>query len=286
MKLGVLVSGNIGLEVLKQLSKSHDISFVMTDKNSTKIIELCSYKDIDIFIGNPRNEIIENFLFDKEIETLISVNYLFLIEKNLINLPSKIAFNVHGSLLPKYRGRTPHVWAVINNEQVTGVTAHLIDQGCDTGDIIEQVEVQIDYNDTGNDILNKFQNLYPGIIDKVLNQVESNSLKLIIQNNELASYFGKRVPEDGQINWSWQKERIRNWVRALAFPYPGAFTFYDGTKIIIDEVEFVDNGFSYDSRDGMIVSIKPLLVKTPNGVIELKNVRTNLPDLIKSNFFS
>ncbi len=286
MKLGVLVSGNLGLEVIKHLSRLHDIIFVMTDNNSTKIIELCSHNDIDIFIGNPRSKIIQNFLFDKEIEVLISVNYLFLIEKNLITFPSKIAFNIHGSLLPKYRGRTPHVWAIINNEQVTGITAHLIDEGCDSGAIIEQLEVKIDYNDTGNDILNKFQNLYPGIIDKVLNQVERNTLKLTIQNHELASYFGKRVPEDGQINWSWQKERIRNWVRALTFPYPGAFTFFDGVKIIIDEVEFVNIGFNYNSPDGMIMSINPLLVKTPNGVIALKKVRTNLPDLIKTHILS
>lgn len=286
MKLGVLVSGNLGLEVIKHLSRLHDIIFVMTDKNSTKIIELCSHNDIDIFIGNPRSKIIQNFLFDKEIEVLISVNFLFLIEKNLITLPSKIAFNIHGSLLPKYRGRTPHVWAIINNEQVTGITAHLIDEGCDSGAIIEQLEVKIDYNDTGNDILCKFQNLYPGIIDKVLNQVERNTLKLTIQNHELASYFGKRVPEDGQINWSWQKERIRNWVRALTFPYPGAFTFFDGVKIIIDEVEFVNIGFNYNSPDGMIMSINPLLVKTPNGVIALKKVRTNLPDLIKTHILS
>jgi methionyl-tRNA formyltransferase len=286
LKLGVLVSGNLGLEVIKHLSRLHDIIFVMTDNNSTKIIELCSHNDIDIFIGNPRSKIIQNFLFDKEIEVLISVNYLFLIEKNLITFPSKIAFNIHGSLLPKYRGRTPHVWAIINNEQVTGITAHLIDEGCDSGAIIEQLEVKIDYNDTGNDILNKFQNLYPGIIDKVLNQVERNTLKLTIQNHELASYFGKRVPEDGQINWSWQKERIRNWVRALTFPYPGAFTFFDGVKIIIDEVEFVNIGFNYNSPDGMIMSINPLLVKTPNGVIALKKVRTNLPDLIKTHILS
>lgn len=286
MKLGVLVSGNLGLELLNHLANLHDISFVMTDKNSTKIIDFCSYNDIDIFIGNPRRKIVEDFILNKEIETLISVNYLFLIGKNLINLPSKIAFNVHGSLLPKYRGRTPHVWSIINNEKVTGITAHLIDEGCDSGDIIEQVEVKIDNNDTGNDILNKFQSLYSVIIDKVLNQVENDSVNFKTQNNELATYFGKRVPEDGQINWGWQKERIRNWVRALAFPYPGAFTFIDNVKVIVDEVEFVEIGFNYDTPNGTLISLKPLLVKTPNGVIELKKLRENLPNFIISNILN
>jgi methionyl-tRNA formyltransferase len=286
LKLGVLVSGNLGLELLNHLANLHDISFVMTDKKSTKIIEFCYYKNIDVFIGNPRSKKVEEFILNKEIETLISVNYLFLIDQNLINLPRKIAFNVHGSLLPKYRGRTPHVWSIINNEQVTGITAHLIDEGCDSGDIIEQVEVKIDYNDTGNDILNKFQSLYSLIIDKVLYQVESDSLNLKAQNNEFATYFGKRAPEDGQINWGWQKERIRNWVRALAFPYPGAFAFIDNVKVIVDEVEFVEIGFNYDTPNGTLISLKPLLVKTPNGIIELKKIRTNLPNQLKSNILN
>ena len=257
----------------------------MTDKKSTKIIELCYSKDIDVFIGNPRSKKVEDFILNKEIEILISVNYLFLIEQNLINLPSKIAFNVHGSLLPKYRGRTPHVWSIINNETFTGITAHLIDEGCDTGDIIEQVEVKIDYHDTGNDLLKKFQNNYLSIVDKVIFNVENNSLKYKIQNHQLATYFGKRAPDDGQINWDWQKERIRNWVRALAFPYPGAFTFIDNVKVIVDEVEFVEIGFNYDTSNGTLISLKPLLVKTPNGVIELKKIRENLPNFIISNIF-
>jgi methionyl-tRNA formyltransferase len=83
---------------LNHLTNLHDIYIVMNDNNSRKIIQFCSYNEIDIFIDNSRSKIVEIF---------ISVNYLFLIGKNLINLPSKITFNVHGSLLPKYKGGTP-----------------------------------------------------------------------------------------------------------------------------------------------------------------------------------
>ena len=205
-----------------------------------------------------------------KIEILISINYLFIIKKDLINLPSLIAFNIHGSLLPKYRGRTPHVWAIINNELSTGVTAHLIDEGCDTGDIIDQIALVINEKDTGNDILSKFGNLYIKIIDNVLKKAENKNLIYIKQNESHATYFGKRTPEDGLIDWNWQKERIRNWVRALKEPYPGAF-FVNvlGDKVIINKVKFNDLGFQNSIRNGTVLSLNPLLVKTPNGVIEL-----------------
>ena len=275
MKLGVLVSGNLGFILIKHLSKNNDIKFVMSDKNSEKIIDFCSKNNIVLFIGNPRNKEAFNFYSTMKIEILISINYMFIIKKELINIPSLIAFNIHGSLLPKYRGRTPHVWAIINNELSTGVTAHLIDEGCDTGDIIDQIALVINEKDTGNDILNKFGNLYIKIIDNVLKKAENKNLIYIKQNESHATYFGKRTPEDGLIDWNWQKERIRNWVRAQAFPYPGAFAKYKNEKIIIDEIKFVENGYDSNIKNGTIISDKPLLVKTPNGIVELKKIRNN-----------
>ena len=156
MKIGLLASGKLGYSALKHLVAKEQLVFVLTNIDSKEIIQYCKKSDIPVYIGNPRNGRVKEFLKDMEIEVLISINYLFLIDENLIQLPRKLAFNIHGSLLPKYRGRTPHVWAIINNEKVTGVTAHVIDSGCDTGDIIEQIEVSIDSKDTGADILNKY----------------------------------------------------------------------------------------------------------------------------------
>ena len=71
-------------------------------------------------------------------------SYLFLIEKDIILHPRFLTFNIHGSLLPKYRGRAPHIWAIINNEKETGITAHVIDEKCDSGDIISQIKIKIE----------------------------------------------------------------------------------------------------------------------------------------------
>src|SRR5690606_33504394 len=101
--------------------------------------------------------------------------YLFIIDKKIIDLATSIAFNIHGSLLPKYRGRTPHVWSIINNEKFTGITAHIIDEGCDTGDIIEQVKIKISKSDTGASLLEKYNLLYLPLIRSVLEKIQTNS---------------------------------------------------------------------------------------------------------------
>lgn len=280
MNLALFVSGGLGFKVLDHLKESkHSIRCVFTDSNSESIIEIANENRLPIFIGNPRNDRALRFIDAYEIDIILSVNYLFLIERLLFS-KAKLAVNVHGSLLPKYRGRTPHVWAIINNESKTGVTAHLIDDGCDTGDIVKQKEVIIDDADTGADILEKFNKLYVPLVDEILSDFERGRIKPLPQNNKNATFFGKRTPHDGRINWGWQKERIRNWVRAQAYPYPGAFTFYEGLdeKVIIDEVVFSDRGFNEADRNGLIVSLNPICVKTPNGVLELRNIR-NLESL-------
>ena len=275
MNLALFVSGGLGFKVLDHLKGSkHSIKCVYTDSNSRGIIDTANDNQLPIFTGNPRNERAIKFIDAYEIDIILSINYLFLIERSLFS-KAKLAVNIHGSLLPKYRGRTPHVWAIINNEPKTGVTAHLIDDGCDTGDIVKQKEVIINNNDTGADILEKFNKLYVPLVDEILTDFERGSITLLPQNNKNATFFGKRTPDDGRISWGWQKERIRNWVRAQAYPYPGAFTYYEGLdeKVIIDEVVFSDKGFNETDRNGLIVSLNPICVKTPNGVLEIRNIR-------------
>jgi methionyl-tRNA formyltransferase len=274
MNLGVLVGGNLGLTVLKHLFQSHNIKFVLTDKKSFLIIEFCKTNDIEIFIGNPRTRSASIFFLNFKIEVLISINYLFLIERDLIELPSKIAFNIHGSLLPKYRGRTPHVWAIINNENQTGITAHIIDENCDAGDIISQIKIPINKRDTGADILIKYKLEYYNLVKEVLEKLKKGKLELTKQDENFATYFGKRTAEDGKINWNWKKERIVNWIRAQAFPYPGAFSHVKDQKIVIDEVEEVILEVSDKIKSGIILAVVPnIIVNTSNGALKLTKLR-------------
>ena len=286
MQIGILASGSLGHKVLRALCDCYDISYLFTDSGSEELIQFAIENNIPFFKGNPRDGKAQQFLNENSCDVLISINYLFLIEPDLINHPNILAFNVHGSLLPKYRGRTPHVWSIINNEKKTGITAHLIDEYCDTGDIIEQIVVPIDVNDTGNIILKKYSELYFPLIVSVIDQIESNNLNYLIQNNENATYYGKRTPDDGLINWDWQKERINNWVRAQANPYPGAFTFYEGKKIIIDQIKYSDLGYFADESNGTILKSKPLTIKTNNGAVEIVSYRNDLISFLEGKKLS
>jgi methionyl-tRNA formyltransferase len=276
MKVAVMASGSLGLSVVQHLLRSdYRILALLTDKGSNAIIDIASQADIPCFVGNPRRGKAKGFISNHNIDVLLSINYLFLIDEDVINWPTKVAVNLHGSLLPKYRGRTPHVWAIINNETETGVTAHRISLGCDEGDIIEQVSVPINPEDTGADILAKYSKIYPQLVDSVLRRISEGDLTYKAQDESKATLFGKRTADDGKIDWGWQKERVLNWVRAQAHPYPGAFTFCGDEKIIVDEIVVDDFGYSCNIPNGQVLTSNPIRVKTPNGVVILKKVRSS-----------
>ena len=273
----LLASGGLGLTLLNHIAFKNNcvIHSVFTDKKSDGIIDFCRKKNIAYFAGNPRGGVTAGFcnLLPSKPDIILSVNYLFLIEEDLISYPTICAVNVHGSLLPKYRGRTPHVWAIINNEKKTGITAHLITSECDKGAIIAQKEIPILDTDTGGSILNKYKEAYPILIDTVINKIISGNFaeSLVEQDETKATYYPKRTPDDGEIDWNWQKERIYNWVRAMAPPeYPGAF-FYDGNiKVIVFKCEYSDIGYSQNTKDGTIISKgKKYVIKVQNGCLQL-----------------
>jgi methionyl-tRNA formyltransferase len=285
MKVGILATGHLGLECLNNLSTYVSPLFIATDIASTGIIAFANNAKIPLFVGNPRNGKLASFLGDNKFDIIFSINYLFLIDNDVIT-KARFPVNFHGSLLPKYRGRTPHVWSIINNETKTGISAHIIDNDCDTGKIILQKEVEIDYHDTGADLLNKFIRLYPKLVREVYYLIKENRVILKNQDHKLATYFNKRRPNDGIIDWNWQKERIYNWIRAQSNPYPGAFSFIEEHMVIIDEMRFVDLGFTYSMPNGLILeNDSGVLVKTPNGVVELTKVRTNIIYCQKGKIF-
>lgn len=288
LNIGILCSGNLGFHCLNEIYPQVKPQFIFTDKNSTEIIEYAEKMNIPFFVGNPRNENSLRFVEKFQTDLIFSINYLFIVNQNILMHVRKNAINFHGSLLPKYRGRTPHVWTIINGEKETGITAHFMEEGCDTGDIVLQEKIIINPNFSGADILEIFKIRYPVMIMKILDLFESNNIASVVQEENKATYFGKRIPEDGKINWDWQKERIHNWVRAQAYPYPGAFTFLKGEKIIIDKISFSDIGFNSEMHNGLIIETTPnILVKTPNGVVELVTIRNrNKVSFIKNNLLN
>jgi methionyl-tRNA formyltransferase len=276
MNIGLLLSGNLGYECLQNLYTHFKIKAVLTDKLSGDIITLAAKESIPFYAGNPRNGESTKFLSKNNIclDMIISINYLFFIERDLIEYPKIASVNFHGSLLPRYRGRTPHVWAIINNEKVTGVTAHFIADECDSGPIIDQLEIEIHPLDTGGTLLGKFNSVYPPFVKKTISRFLEGGVIGSDQDHSKATFYGKRTSESGKINWQWQRERIYNWIRAQAHPYPGAYCFYNTAKITIDAIEFCDLGYTFTDPEGLILAGgKNPAIKTPNGAIRIISMR-------------
>lgn len=184
-------------------------------------------------------ELLASFIKDEQRcsdEYLVSVNYRNIIPAEAFSLFYR-ALNLHGGPLPRYRGRTPHVWSIINGEKYTAVTCHIIESAVDAGDIITQRRVVISADDTGQTLLMKMNAHYPELLLMSLNLLEKG-VKPRPQNHALATYYGKRTPDMGYINFLQTFCCIRNFVRALAPPYPGAYCFLpSGQKIIIHKIE-------------------------------------------------
>jgi methionyl-tRNA formyltransferase len=182
-----------------------------------------------------------------EPDLLIAIGWYYMIPDRMLALASKGGFGAHASLLPKYRGNAPLVWAMINGEVETGVSLFYFADGVDTGDIIGQEKFEIDDSDTISDLLEKTKKAAIKLLKEYLPKVANDTAPRIPQDHSQATVFPKRSPEDGLIDWSWDSKRIRNFIRAQTKPYPGAFSYINGKKVIFWDADVLEP--TVDDRD-------------------------------------
>jgi len=173
-------------------------------------------------------------------EFLFSFYYRRMLAAQLLAIPARGALNMHGSLLPKYRGRAPVNWAVLHGERETGATLHYMADKPDAGDIVAQTAVTILPDETARDIFDKVTEAAAATLDRVLPALLAGNAPRIPQDLAKGSYFGGRRPEDGRIDWSRPAQEIHNLVRAVAPPYPGAFTEFGGEELRVLRTRVVD----------------------------------------------
>ena len=167
-------------------------------------------------------------------EMMFSFYYRSLLGKEILSIPPLGAYNLHGSLLPAYRGRSPVNWVLVNGERRTGVTLHHIVEKADAGDIVGQQEVPIEFEDTALTLFGKLCGKAKELLEETLPLLKRGIAPRRPQDSTLASYFGGRKPEDGKIDWNWPVIRIYNLIRAVTEPYPGAFAMLpEGEKLFI-----------------------------------------------------
>jgi len=164
---------------------------------------------------------------------IFSFYYRHMIPAQILACAKIAALNMHGSLLPKYRGRAPVNWAILHGETQTGATLHIMEAKPDAGDIVGQSAVSIGPDETATDVFGKVSQAAVIVIEQALPNLMQG--KVPCKPNELqkGSYFGGRKPADGQIHWNQMAAQVHNLVRAVAPPYPGAFTDYQGKAMMI-----------------------------------------------------
>ncbi|MBX2871370.1 MAG: methionyl-tRNA formyltransferase [Saprospiraceae bacterium] len=185
-------------------------------------------------------------------------------------MPSKGTFNLHGSLLPKYRGAAPINWAVIRGEETTGVTTFFIQHKIDTGDIILQRELPIGPDDTAGDVHDKMMQLGAEAVLETVQLIEKGGIELQVQDHSAATKAPKLFKETCEINFNQTSEEVHNFIRGLS-PYPSAWTTLDGKQLKILKSELVMTMDMPTSPPGTFSSDNKsyIQVSTVNGYINL-----------------
>ena len=140
---------------------------------------------------------------------------------------------MHGSLLPKYRGRAPVNWAILHGETETGATLHIMEEKPDAGDIVGQSAVIIGSDETATEVFAKVSEAAVNVIHEAIPALLQGNVPRKPNDLQKGSYFGGRKPADGQIHWNQTAKQVHDLVRAVAPPYPGAFTDHNGKTMIV-----------------------------------------------------
>jgi methionyl-tRNA formyltransferase len=242
MRAVVFAYHNVGVRCLKVLlARGVEIALVVTHEDNPaetiwfeSVATLCREHGIpSITPDDPKSEDLFTRVRSARPDFIFSFYYRHMLPVDLLALATRGAYNMHGSLLPKYRGRVPVNWAVLHGETETGATLHEMAAKPDAGMIVAQTAVPILPDDTSYEVFGK--------VTVAAEQTLWNALPLMLGGripklpNDLTkgSYFGGRKPEDGRIDWSQPAQTIYNLHRAVAPPYPGAWTIIGGRTFII-----------------------------------------------------
>jgi len=200
---------------------------------------------------------------------IFSFYYRNMISVEVLAIPRLGALNLHGSYLPRYRGRVPVNWAVINGETQTGATLHYMVEKPDAGDIVDQERVGIAFGDTARDVFGKVTDAAETVIARAWPLLRDGRAARIPMNLAEGTYCGGRTAADGRIDWTKSAVQIYNLVRGVTHPYPGAFTWLGGRKVTIWQAWPVEGS----GQPGHILSQNPLLVAAGQGALEIRSLQ-------------
>jgi UDP-4-amino-4-deoxy-L-arabinose formyltransferase/UDP-glucuronic acid dehydrogenase (UDP-4-keto-hexauronic acid decarboxylating) len=205
---------------------------------------------------------------DLQPDVIFSFYYRNMISDDVLSLATQGGFNLHGSLLPRYRGRAPVNWALLKGESETGVTLHKMVSRPDAGDIVAQRVVPISAEDIALTLHAKVRDAAQVLLAEVLPKMKQGQITLTPQDESQASYFGRRTAADGEIHWNKPATEINNLIRAVTEPYPGAFTYLGQRKMTIWRSRSLAT--AHDKQPGTVLSSDPLVIACGEGALEIQ----------------
>ncbi|WP_285415632.1 bifunctional UDP-4-amino-4-deoxy-L-arabinose formyltransferase/UDP-glucuronic acid oxidase ArnA [Pseudomonas sp. efr-133-TYG-5] len=256
--------GCAGIQAL--LDSGYDIAAVFTHADDPKenafyasVAQLCANKGIPVHAPEDANHPLWIERIAKlDPDYIFSFYYRNLLSEPLLATAKKGAFNLHGSLLPRYRGRAPANWVLVNGETETGVTLHRMVKRADAGAIVAQQRVAIERSDTGLSLHAKLRTAASDLLRDTLPNMLQGKISETPQDESKASVFGRRTAADGKLVWARPAEQLFNLVRAVTQPYPGAFCAVGEHKLIVWSAEVVKG--NEGQAPGRVISVDPLRI--------------------------
>ncbi len=243
MKIVLMGYQTWGHATLRALIESeHDVALVVTHPPSDhayeriwsdSVADLAAENGIPTVIKNRPDADLAARVRAARPDVIVATNWRTWIPPDIFAVPRLGTLNVHDSLLPAYAGFAPLLWALINGEREVGVTAHMMDEDLDAGDIVLQWPVPVEPTDTTTDLFHKTVKLFGPIAVEGIALLESGHTEFVPQDRSKASFFHKRAVEDSRIDWTWSAEELERLVRAQSDPYPNAFTDHNGHTLRI-----------------------------------------------------
>ena len=275
MKAVVLAYHNIGCVGIEALRKQGiEIAAVFTHRDDPteslwfdSVAERASGLGLPVFApDNINHPIWEEKIRSLSPDIIFSFYYRDMVKSPILAIPPAGCLNLHGSLLPRYRGRCPINWVLVNGEDETGVTLHYMTPKPDDGDIVGQRRIPIEDQDTALSLHHKAATAAAALLDELLPQIVAGTAPRILQDKQQASYYGGRKPEDGEIDWEWPAATVKNLVRAVTRPYPGAFSHIGNRKCLFWSVRESDGG---SASPGTVLSAAPFVIACGEGAVEV-----------------
>ena len=253
---------NVGVRCLRTLLDQRiDVGLVLTHEDSPtetiwydSVAQVCADHNIEaITVDDPNAADIVERIRALAPDFIFSFYYRKMLGAALLSIPARGALNMHGSLLPRYRGRVPVNWAVLHGETETGASLHYMEVKPDAGDLVAQTAVPILGDDTAFEVFQKVTVAAELTLARALPQLVAGTAPKVPLDLAAGSYFSGRKPEDGRIDWNQSAQNVYNLIRAVAPPYPGAFCDNLGASIVIARARIVTPTQTIAGHAGSIV---------------------------------